>query len=85
MLSKNERKEGCAMLSILLLFCGIYVVFGLFGLAFKLTFGVFKFLFLLALSVGSFIFTLVFAVPLLIILPLALVLFVLYCLACWML
>lgn len=65
------------MITVLLGFFGLYLAFGIIGLLFKLTFKLISRLFLLVLGVGSFLLASVFMVPLLIILPAALVMCVL--------
>ena len=66
------------MLTLLILFCAIYLLGGALGFVFHIAFHVFKWLFLAALVVGAILFAVLFAVPLLFILPVAAVIGLLF-------
>lgn len=67
------------MLTCVLAFCLIYVIFGAIGLALKITYHIFKWIFTIALVIGALVVTFVFAIPLLIIIPIAILLYALFC------
>ena len=59
------------MLTLLGLFCVIYLLGGALGLVFHIAFHIFKWVFLIALGIGAFLLAAVFAVPLLLVAPAA--------------
>lgn len=67
------------MLTLLIIFGILYAVGGALGIVFKVAYHLFKWVFLAALVIGAGIFVVAFAVPVLFILPLAVVLFLLFC------
>ena len=63
------------MIGWILGFIGFYVFFGMLGLVFKITFGLFKWIFLFVLSIGTGILVLGMAIPLFVIVPIAIILY----------
>lgn len=66
------------MLTLLILFCVVYLAVGALGLVFRAVFHLFKWIFLAALVVGAVVLAVFFAVPLLLILPAAVVIGLLF-------
>lgn len=68
------------MMPVLILFVVLSLLGSVLGVALKLTFTLFKWVFLAAVSIAAFLFTTLFAVPLLLILPVAAAVYLMGCL-----
>lgn len=67
------------MLTCILGFCLLYIIFGFIGLTLKIAFHIFKWIFVAALAIGAVIATIAFAIPIMIIIPIAILLYAILC------